>query len=412
MNITPTFCSSAIASIAFSLMTMSIAGCDNDKVTDTTQHEVIRPVKAMHVLSGSVNHRFTYSGVVKSSKESQLSFRVGGTLSSLNVKIGSRVDKGMTLATLDQTDYRIEYQRAVANQKNAEAAMLSAKASINSAESERIRTQAAYDRAERLYETNSIAISEFEQARAAAQAAAASARSSKLQYSSAKAQFDASKQQTISAKNQLSYTELKAPYAGVISQIAIDENEQFSAGTTAMILSADGTQEIEVGLPANAIAQVKEGDTATVHFFNVPGQAYSATVTEVGYSTNQSAVYPLIVALNEMSTSILPGMSAEVTLELSDHAEANQILLPATAVGEDHQGHYIYALEALENDNTADAPITPRYKVIRRAVDIGELSSDGFVIKQGVDIGSLVATAGLNSLQQGDIVTLFQSSSK
>lgn len=382
--------------------TIVFTGCKSETAEVAVVEEVIRPVKAIQVLAGAQNSAFTYSGVVKSSKESQLSFRVSGNIKTRNVKIGSRVKKGDLLATLDQTDYRIEYQRALANQKNAEAAMLSAKASINSAESERIRTKAAYERAERLYETNSIAISEFEQARAASQAAAASARSAKLQYSSAKAQFDASKQQTISSQNQLGYTELKAPYSGVISQISIDENEQFSAGTTAMVLSADGNQEIEVGLPANVISQVKEGDAVNVSFFNIPNQTFSATVTEVGYSTNQSAVYPLIVGLNEVSSNILPGMSAEVKFELTGKDIKQNILLPATAVGEDSQGHYIYVLEKSESTETPQ-----RYEIMRRGVVIGELDSNGFQIQEGVKAGTLVATAGLNALQQGDVVTLF-----
>lgn len=395
---TKSFYATVLASVLF------VTSCGSDEPVEVKTS--YRPVKAIEVSTGIANSAFKYSGLVKSSKESSLSFRVSGNIKSLPVKIGNRVKKGDLLAELDQADYNISYDSALASEKNAEAAMQSAKARISSAEAEKVRAKAAYERAERLYETNSIPLSEFEQARTTSQAADASLVSTRLEYSSAKAQLDSARQQTRSIKNELKYTKLLAPFDGVVSQVLVEENEQINAGAQVLVLSAAGNAEIEVGLPANVISQIKQGDEVSVNFFNLPNKSYKAVVTEVGFTTANSAVYPLVVMLDENVSQILPGMSAEVTLNLKQtETTTTSIILPAAAVGEVNGENYAYVLNQRADKEQGKVV----FDVAKKIVVIGPLGSKGFQILSGIEPGMRVAIAGLNTLQEGDVVTLYKS---
>ena len=67
--------------------------------------EILRPVRYEKVIMFGGEQTRTFSGVSKSGLETNLSFKVGGTISRLNVKVGDQVRGGQLLATLDAMDY-------------------------------------------------------------------------------------------------------------------------------------------------------------------------------------------------------------------------------------------------------------------------------------------------------------------
>ena len=53
-------------------------------------------------------------------KTVNLSFKVQGTLQQLKVKVGDKVNKGQLIAQIDPIDYRVSYDQALAQLKNAQ----------------------------------------------------------------------------------------------------------------------------------------------------------------------------------------------------------------------------------------------------------------------------------------------------
>ena len=85
-------------------------------------------------------------------------------------------------------------------------------------------SKATYQRIEKLYENNSVSISEFEQAKSAYELAQAS-------YQASLAQANASGKQVESAQNQVNYSSLMAPFPGVITMVNVEENELVGSGS-------------------------------------------------------------------------------------------------------------------------------------------------------------------------------------
>lgn len=390
-----------------SVDTDSANNSDNPDFANQAVEDAIiyRPVQTLKVSMEQTHHAYSFSGFVQADKVSNLSFRVAGTISQLPVKIGNYVSKGDLIAVLDDTDYHVNYSSTLANQKNIEASKQAIAAQIKQAEAESIRAKAAYQRAEKLFETNTIPVSEFEQARAAWQAANASVQGSQLQYAAAEAQVEAAKQQAKSAQNQLGYTALYAPFSGVISQVLVEENEQINAGSPIVVLSNTKAAEIEVGLPASIIAQVKKGTQVQASFFDFPKKSYSGVVSQVAYSTTNSSVYPVIVKLTDAGNEIRPGMTANVTFDFGKHTDT-ALFLPTTAIGEDQQGKFIYTLK--KTDNKEKSSNKTVYLIQRQPITLGELKSNGFEVISGVTPDMLIARAGLNVLQENDEVTLYK----
>ncbi|TKG90419.1 efflux RND transporter periplasmic adaptor subunit [Puteibacter caeruleilacunae] len=342
------------------------ASCGNK---EEQTKKAIRPVNYITITESTISNSFTFSGTTQSHKEVNLSFKVSGIINKRHVKIGDKVSKGQTLAEISPEDFLVELRQAEANKKSMEVQLVNARSN--------------YYRVEKLFENNSLSLSDFQSAKAS--------------FESAEAQLAAADQKVIAAQNQVSYTKLKAPFSGIITNIAMEEDELASAGSTIATISAIGQIEILVGIPESFIYKLKKGMLTQVNLSPLPGKIFKGEIFEVGYSTIGGSTYPLTIRMLDEDEAIRPGMPAYVKFKLDNTDISNNIIVPATAVGEDNKGRFVLILTP-ESDNTAS--------VSKGYVNIGRLTPDGFEIKSGLKIGQKISTAGLNTLLEGDIVKL------
>ena len=274
---------------------------------------------------------------------------------------------------------------SVANLKSVET-------QIQSAKSQLISSKATYQRIEKLYENNSVSISEFEQAKSALE-------TTQAQHEAALAQVTASQKQVESARNQVSYARLTAPFSGVITMVNVEENEFIGAGSPIAMLNAVSAPEINVGVPEIFITRIKRGQKVGVNFSTLPEVTFDGTVSEVSFSAAGGATYPVIISIDNPTENIRPGMAASVFFHFDGDQTARSLpVAPIQAIGEGTDGHFVFLLE--KNGET--------YQVRKQDIEIGELLGNGFEVKQGLKAGDLVATAGLNSLLPGMKVQLME----
>ena len=364
---------------------LSLTACNQEK--QTAVQETLRPVryKELALSGGKATH--TFSGAAQSSEETSLSFKVAGTIRSILVKLGDRVQKGQLIATIDPSDFNIQVEQAAAQQKGAEA-------QVKSAETKLLTARSIYLRVEKLYENNSVPLSEYEQAKSNYEAAQAS-------YDAALTQVTTSAKQVQSARNQVDYTRLAAPFSGVITAVNIEANELVGSGTPVAVISSETQPEVNVGVPEMFIAQVKKGQTVRINFSVLPGKPFTGVIEEVAYAAGASPTYPVIVRIQNPSAAIRPGMAATVTFNLDGNLEQGpqRLVAPVKAVGEDTEGHFVFVLQGPDGQS---------YTARKRRVEIGELLPNGFEVREGLQEGELVATAGLKSLLDNMKVKLLE----
>ena len=92
-----------------------ISGCGAKKPTEKTEEEVII-VRTQPVSSINYAATLEYSGLMASTSEAKLSFKIAGIVSKIYVKEGDHVSKGQLLATLNKTEINAQVQQASAGQ--------------------------------------------------------------------------------------------------------------------------------------------------------------------------------------------------------------------------------------------------------------------------------------------------------
>jgi RND family efflux transporter MFP subunit len=314
---------------------------------------------------------FTFSGVVNAEFETNLSFKVGGTLNQVSVRLGDRVRQGQLIASIDPADYNVQMEQAVAQEKSAESQLVTARST--------------FERVEKLYVNNSVSLSEYEKAKA--------------NLASAESQYNASNKQLEAARNQVSYTQLYAPMDGIITSLMVESNEIVNAGRVIAMISSEGNLEIEVGVPEAAINKLEKGQDVSIEFPSIQGEPFEGKVERIAFASGQSPTYPITVRILNATNEIRPGMAADVRFMTKSEETSQGVIAPIAALAKDADGHFVYVLQK-ETDSV--------YIIEKRKVMVGDLLTDGFEILDGLEENELVATAGLSFLRDEMKVSLLE----
>lgn len=323
---------------------------------------VYRSVRYVVVEDSASATERVFSGQVQASNQSRLSFQVQGRVQSVAVRMGDRVKEGQTIATLDPTDFQLQLQEA-------RASLTQARAQSSSAESTYRRTRA-------LYENKNASVQDLDNSRA--------------QRDSALAMVSAASQTVRRLQRQLTYATLSARADGIIREVEIEPNEVVAAGQPVAVLQAGEQLEISISLPETYVNRVEREDRVSCV---VAGRSFPGVVAEIGVPGSSGAAYPIAVRLDGTDNQIEAGMAAEVKFSFeADASRKGMFRVPATAVGEDRQGRFVYVVDSVENGYGT---------VHRKPVETGGIETDGIDIRKGVENGQLVVTAGVSRISDG-----------
>ncbi len=350
-----------------------VAGCGGGEAASSAD---IRPVRYARAVVAGADRTRTFAGIARAASEQDLAFRVAGTVTAVEVAVGSSVRLGQVLARLDAGDLELRRQQA-------EAGVAQALAQARNA-------RATYERVVALYESGNASMSDLDAARAT--------------YESANASETSAATALRLAEQQVSYARLQAPVDGSVSRVAVDVNEAVGAGqTVVVVIDTGGNPEVQVVVPEAFIGEMRAGRPAEVIFGALGDGAFDATVTEVGTAAAGAGGFPVIVRLNAQpyAAQVRPGMAAEVTFHIEGRPGATGVLVPPEAVGQDQRGRFVYVLTPPDTANVATAE--------RRTVETGALMPEGLEILGGVEDGEYVATAGLGALAPGQRVRLLDA---
>ena len=342
------------------LLLLSLFSCSEPP----EQKETIRPVRYEPAVRFDSEKQRTFSGVSESGTEAQLSFRVAGVLKSIKVVVGQKIKKNQHIASVDDSDAILDYEKAVAAQKNARVQVESAKSNL-----ERIKG---------LYENDNVPLSEYEAA--------------KNKFAAATSDYSTGNKNTALKKRELGYYKLHSPMEGIVVSKDVNKNENVSAGQSIVKISSDNDIRISVGIPEKYISKIKKDSKASVVFSSLPEKIFPGIVTEISYSTGTSSTYPVKINLTESDPAIRPGMPAGVSFTIDSNTESSFFLVPPNSVGEDNSGNFVFT-------------VTPGQEgfgiVSKKIVKAGKLTDKGFQILSGVSEGDLIITSGIDKMTDG-----------
>ncbi|WP_459209559.1 efflux RND transporter periplasmic adaptor subunit [Aquimarina rhabdastrellae] len=334
------------------------------------EEKFLRPVKYTEVTFSGKEKERTFSGTAETDKIIKLSFRNSGIISQFDIKLGQKVNKGQLLAKLDNVQARLSLEQAVTQ--------------LNSGASQMNTSKLSLDRTRKLYEKGSASLSNFESAKNA--------------YKTAKESYESAKRSVSIQEEQVRYGYIYAPEDGVIAAVTSEIEENVSAGQTVATLNAGRDMEIALGIPESVINVIKEGMEVEVSFSSLNQKTFKAKVTEVAPAVNtNTATYPVRVMILNPTSEIKSGMSANVTFDFRNKKiNDKRMVIPTNAVGEDSKGRFVFVINDIENTAT----------VKKQYITLGELTQEGFEVLSGLTEGQKIATAGLQTLLDGQEVKL------
>lgn len=346
-----------LASIRVTRLTAGIAlsalllgGCGNEDVQQTMT-EVIQPALTERVMPRA-NDDLSFNGVVRAAERANLAFRIGGLITDIRVKEGDPVKKGQLLAILDARD--------------AKTALASAELELESTEDDYTRAKAVFEKSRAISKSDLDAIT--------------------TRYNLAKNRVD-------EAKRQLEYTELRAPFDGMIGRKLVDNHIQIQANGPVLILHDLSDLEVVINLPYKVMLSGLNQNAANAELSAIPGQLFPLALRT--YATEADPVsqtYPVVLGFDDLKGfRVLPGMAVKVvaTNTPSEDSALSAITVPLTAVVPDNQGKQF--VWVVGSDNTVE----------KRFVELGPLSKNRIVIKKHLSSGERVITAGVSSLKEG-----------
>ncbi len=345
---------------------LALSACGEKEAAISTGDSA-RPVKTLVIQAPDSAGQRIYPGRADAANRAILSFRVAGKIDEILVKEGEEVGSGQTLAKLDPRDFQVEVDNRAAGYQRAEADFSRAKGLVDKGHLSRTD----YDRLEAEYKSAQAALEQ--------------------------------------AKNNLSYTVLKAPFAGTISRRLVETFEQVNAKQAVFDLRDLENLEIKFDVPERMVQRIKqqtiaEFQNASVNhvrasFAGLPGKKFDLNFKEAAAQAdaNTQTFEVTFTMPSPKDLQVLPGMTANVEVDLFGLVDEGETryLVPANAV-------------------VADGRLNPRVWLVdpqtmtlkSRDVTVGNMRGHDIEVLDGIAPGDRIVVAGVAYMVEGMKVTL------
>ncbi|MEZ0542350.1 efflux RND transporter periplasmic adaptor subunit [Fibrella arboris] len=321
--------------------------------TGASEASVI-PVRLAAVQSVERAEPVVASGLVSSSEEARLSFKVGGIVNKLSVNEGQAVRKGQLLATLNLIEIDAQVAQAQLAQEKAERDL---------------------GRVRKLYADTAATLEQLQNATTG----------SKI----------ASQNLTIAQFNR-GYAQIRASVDGTVTRKLVNEGEFVAAGAGVYLISGNRRSDwvVRVGISDKDWARLKLGDRAAIRLDAYPDQALAGTISELAQAADPTTkLYEVEVRLAGSSVKLAPGLFAKITLTPARQRTYSLVPIEAIVEGNGKDG-FVYLLE------------TDRRHVRKQPVQIGYINGENVLLTSGLTASSQVITAGSAYLTEASLVAV------
>ena len=346
------------------LGSLVLAACDP---MTAQQSAPVRPVLVTQVRYEPQVSERSFVGTVRPRIESDLGFRVAGKVSKRLIEVGTRVEAGQPLATLDEVDLALQAEQAAAELRAATGVLAQA--------------SAAETRAKELRQKGWTTEAQLDQAKAAAD--------------EARARLNRAERSVELTKNSLSYATLVADTAGVVTATLIEPGQVVTAGQTAIRLARLAEKEVAIAIPETLLIRAKSGE-AQVSIWSNPDKRYVAKLRELAPSADAATrTYLAKFSMPEADDEVQLGMTA--TLTLSDSASERVARLPLSALFNQGEGPSLYVADAKSGALTL------------KRVSVKSYERGDVLIRDGVEEGANVVALGVQKLDPAQKVKIVSS---
>jgi HlyD family secretion protein len=256
------------------------------------------------------------TGTLEARVKTTVSARIQERLAEVLVDQGDKVKAGQLLARLD--DAEIKQQVAIAEATLAAARQTAERVSADLARSEAVLAQARLDhkRLIGLLASNAVSQTDTDKAVEALHVAEADLKRSHAAIAEAQGQVLVAEKTLLYRKEQMAFTQIHAPYDGLIIRRDRDPGDMLVPGGALMeIISLDEIW-VSAWVDETAISKVAAGQIARIVFRSESDKNYPGVVSRIGRETDRETREFLVdVRVNELPKNWTIGQRAEVYIQ-------------------------------------------------------------------------------------------------
>ncbi|EII5415969.1 multidrug efflux RND transporter periplasmic adaptor subunit VmeY [Vibrio alginolyticus] len=361
--------------VALMAATAILAGCGEANNAQTKGQAPLVVTQDVTVIDYQPSK--SYIGRIEAVEDTNITAQISGYLKARHFEEGQMVEKGQLL-------YSIEPSSFEAQVASAKAALAQAKAALKKAELD-------HTRGKNLLPRGSISQSEFDALTAA--------------LLGARAELEAANAQLKLAEVNLSYTQIRAPFSGRISDTKVSTGDLVSpsSGVLTTLVSLDPVHTSfsvsERERLAMGMDQVKGDGSAESNRVEVQLELENGQFFEhlgkLDFLGNRIDTKMGTIAMRALvpnpEQKLLPGQHIKVNLR--DKNTKDVIVIPRRAVQTDLEGDFVMVM--------AEGSVAER-----RNVELGPQVEQGIIIREGLDQEDTVITQGLQRVRNGVEVRL------
>ena len=395
-----------------------LSGCSKDK----GEKEPVVPVQVASVEKTTLQRTVTAEAVLFPLQQSAIVPKISAPVKAFYVKRASRVRKGQLLAVLENRDLAAAAQenQGAYNQAEATYATTTSAQLPEEIQKAHLDTQAAkqmleaqqkiYNSRQELFQQGAIPRKELDQAgvdltqaRNQYQIAqkhldALMATGKQQALKSAAGQLESAKGKYMGAEAQMSYSQIRSPIDGVVTDRPLYPGEMAAAGTP-IVTVMDISQVIaKAHIPQPEAALLKVGDKATIA---VPGESEpvdaKVTVVSPALDPNSTTVEVWVQAKNPKQR-LKPGTSVQVSMVAQTIPDA--LVIPAAALLTGQDGTTTVMVVGADN------------RAHQKPVSVGIRQGDQVQITEGLQAGDHVVASGAYGLPDNTQVTVAAQTEK
>jgi HlyD family secretion protein len=379
-------------------------GCSGGKA-DT---EPVVTVQAAPVEQTTIQHTLSTQAILFARAQAAIVPKISAPVAKFLVKRGSHVRSGEVLAVLENRDLSAAAQDTKGAYAQAEAAYTTTTGAslpeeIRKAEADLQQAQQVLDAQEKvfqsrqqLFEQGALPRKELDQSRvditqarnqyaiASKHLDALNAITKQQELKAAEGQLQSAKGKYLGAEAQLSYSEIRSPIDGVITDRPLYPGEMATAGTPLLTVMDTAAVIAKAHVPQADAALMKVGDNGTI---SAPGIEEpvegKVTVVSPALDPNSTTVEVWLEAKNPKQ-QLKPGSSVQLTITLQTIKDA--LVVPANAVISAQDGSSAVMLVGADG------------RAHQKAVKVGVRQGDDVQILEGVTASDKIVTNGAYGL--------------
>lgn len=324
------------------LLALGLFTACSGKKEEEKKEEAAVPVEVAKVTVGTIDAAYRGTATLEAEEEATVLAKTPGVIEQILAEEGSRVRAGQVLARLETDRLKLEAARARAEAEKA---------------------QENYDRNTRIYEKKLISKDLYDQSRFA--------------LDSARAAHDL-------ARLTLQESEIRAPFAGVVSARYIKVGNQVQPNSPAFKVTQLDALHAHIYVPERDMHKLAPRQTAALAVDAWPNRLFKGAILRINPVVDaQTGTVKVTVAMAANQPDLKPGMFGRVEIRYDRREQA--VLVPKDAVLSEDAANSVFVVDA--------------GKARRRAIKTGYADGDHYEVLEGLKVGEQVVTTGQTSLK-------------